>query len=428
MTDAKKSRKPTERRNLTRSHIVSLPFPETGESWHWDSQVKELAVRVRRGAKTFVVKKWRERTSVLSVIGKFPSISVDDARKIARERLVEIAHGEDPNAKKRALRARAATLGEVLQDYLNNRKLKQSTIEDYTQIANRCFKEWLMKPITDISKDMIERKHKALSNLGGPKGKGEAQANLAMRLLRSIFNYAGATHEDAQGRSILPENPVKRLSQKKMWNRVERRQSMIKRHELKSWYQAVKALGNDTMRDYLLLCIFTGLRRNEAAALEWKNVDFNADTLKVEDTKNHQDHTLPLTTFLHDMLKARWDGHKNEYVFPATGREEGHLVEPKKAIAEVTRKSGVEFMVHDLRRTFLTIAENLDIPHYALKRLANHKNSSDVTAGYIVSDVERLRDPMSLITQYLCREMGLSGYSDVEQSADVIELKTAQAK
>ena len=58
------------------------------------------------------------------------------------------------------------------------------------------------------------------------------------------------------------------------------------------------------------------------------------------------------------------------------------------------------------RRTFLTIAEGIDIPHYALKRLANHRMSNDVTAGYIVADVERLRAPMQAISdelERLCR-------------------------
>lgn len=51
------------------------------------------------------------------------------------------------------------------------------------------------------------------------------------------------------------------------------------------------------------------------------------------------------------------------------------------------------------------IAESLDIPAYALKRLLNHKMNNDVTAGYIVADVERLRKPMQIITDHLLRCM-----------------------
>ena len=51
----------------------------------------------------------------------------------------------------------------------------------------------------------------------------------------------------------------------------------------------------------------------------------------------------------------------------------------------------------------ITVAESLDISAYALKRLANHKMTNDVTAGYIIGDAERLRAPMQRITDYLCK-------------------------
>jgi len=60
-------------------------------------------------------------------------------------------------------------------------------------------------------------------------------------------------------------------------------------------------------------------------------------------------------------------------------------VEPQVHIQRVIRDSNVQFTLHDLRRTFITIAESLDIFAYAIKRLVNHKISGDVTAGYIIA-------------------------------------------
>ncbi len=48
----------------------------------------------------------------------------------------------------------------------------------------------------------------------------------------------------------------------------------------------------------------------------------------------------------------------------------------------------------NLCKTFVTIADELDISAYAVKLLVNHKMNNDVTAGYIMTDVERLRKPM----------------------------------
>lgn len=70
---------------------------------------------------------------------------------------------------------------------------------------------------------------------------------------------------------------------------------------------------------------------------------------------------------------------------------------------KVIQLSGVSFTLHDLRRTFITIAESIDISAYALKWLVNHKMTNDVTAGYIISDVECLQKPMQQITSQLLR-------------------------
>jgi integrase len=142
-------------------------------------------------------------------------------------------------------------------------------------------------------------------------------------------------------------------------------------------------------------------------------------------TKNKERHTLPLSGFLYSMLKRRHAAmlkarEKNPtlalYVFPG---QLGPLKEPKKTIAQVAAASGVAFSSHTLRRTFASIAESLDIPYLALKRLLNHK-AQDVTGKhYTVIGVERLRKPMQRITDYILRA------AKVRKTAVVVKLRKA---
>jgi integrase len=118
------------------------------------------------------------------------------------------------------------------------------------------------------------------------------------------------------------------------------------------------------------------------------------------DTKNRQPHTLPLSDYLLELLKHRKQKSFGDYVFPGTGSA-GYIIEPRKQMAKVIESKGIQFTIHDLRRTFVTIAESLDISAYAVKRLVNHKMTNDVTAGYIITDVERLRKPMQQISNYI---------------------------
>jgi integrase len=110
------------------------------------------------------------------------------------------------------------------------------------------------------------------------------------------------------------------------------------------------------MRDYLLIILFCGLRRQEAAKLTWDRVDFKDLTLTIIDTKNHQTHTLPLSDFIFGMLKSRQESSNSIYVSPGQDNN-NFIVEPRKQMAKVISKSGVAFKPHDLRKTFITIAE-----------------------------------------------------------------------
>lgn len=60
----------------------------------------------------------------------------------------------------------------------------------------------------------------------------------------------------------------------------------------------------------------------------------------------------------------------------------GYLTEPKRQIAEVIAVSNIVFTLHDLRRTFATVDEGLDIRGYTLKRLLNHTIHGDVATRF----------------------------------------------
>jgi integrase len=161
----------------------------------------------------------------------------------------------------------------------------------------------------------------------------------------------------------------------------------------------------DVVRDFLVFLLLTGLRKTEAQTLRWSDVDLHGKMFTVSvRTKNHEAHALPLSDYLYSMLARRHaDPQRTAYVFAG---ETGPLGEPKKQIAKVVAASGVQFSSHTLRRTFASIAESLDIPYLALKRLLNHK-AQDVTGKHCtVIGVERLRDPMQRITDFILRAAG----------------------
>ncbi len=396
---------------ITKSVVDKLSSPHKGidgknkQTRIYDDILKGFGVRVTSaGSKSFFIEKRIGVKLRRITIGQYPALTVEQARKEAQKLLGMIATGIDPLLQKQESKVKSITLQQVFNDYLEARKsLKPTTIRDYRSIIEKSFKHWKDKPLANITKDIVGKAHKELGE------KSEARANLAMRLLRALFIFAAGEYENAKGESLFVDNPVRRLSHTRAWFKINRRTSVIKHHELSLWYQALDEVRSTLpyqttpiICDYLLLILFTGLRRTEAATLKWQQIDFKSKSLTVDDTKNHNPHTLPLSDFLYELLKNRYVNRlpDNPYVFPGSGAH-GYLVEPRKVMGHITRISNVDFTLHDLRRTFITIAESLDIPAYALKKLLNHNMKHDVTAGYIIIDVERLRQPMQLIANQI---------------------------
>lgn len=402
---------------FTKRTLDRLPLPQTGYAMHWDDTLRGFGVRVTStGIKAFIYQRRIQGRDRRITIGRYGELTVDQARREAQRLAGEIASGKNPIAEKQRRCMAEVTLKQAFDAYLASRPLKQSTRQDMQQ-AMKGFSDWMRRPLISISREMVTRRHRALGE------RSEARANLAMRYLRAILNFAAAEYTDADGQPLLKDNPVTKLSATRSWFRVARRRGVIKPHELTPWMQAVLRLDQPpprqpgegkhkptlrhgaTARDYFLLVLLTGLRRNEALLLRWEDVDLVGRTLTVPDPKNRTPHTLPLSGYLLALLQRRRQATNGAYVFAdAEGRRLQNLRYAQERVQEL---SGVCFTIHDLRRTFATIADSLDIPGYAVKALLNHKQGSDVTAGYIITDVERLRQPMARISDYILRRGGI---------------------
>ena len=390
---------------LTKSGVEKLPYylpspqqPKKNQELFWDTELVGFGLRVTGTSKTYIVEKRVNRRTVRARIGRHNQIPTDKARKMAQKLIYEMTDGKDVNARKQAIQGESITLQQAFDEFLEKRDLKERTVWDYQRAMNISFKIWKRKRIIDVTREMVSRHY---TKLGDQIGK--AQANQSMRFLRSLINFAAGQYENGDGKPLIKDNPVSIITQTKTWYRVERRQTIIKNHDLASWFEAVDSLNGDLVKDYLKVLLFTGLRRQEAMKLRWDQVNLKAKTLTVIDTKNRNPLTLPFGTFILKLLKDRKSkATDSPFVFPGSGKT-GHLVESKYQTAQVTKESGIKFCLHDLRRVFINTAESLDISSYAVKQLVNHSTNGDVTSGYLVSDPERLRKPMERIETHLLR-------------------------
>lgn len=379
---------------ITKTFVDRTPFTDKGQVLYCDIDLAGFYLIVGMNSKTYVVQKDMQARSIRYTIGRHGHFTPEEARKIAKEKLCLMAQGINPNHQDKEEENKLATLRKVLESYINTRKsLGTRTKNDYNYYITKYLSDWCDRLMTDIDKDMVITRH---SRIG--KEHGKRVANHTMHILRALFNHANATY------NICEINPVSYMSRTKAWYPERRRRTYIKPHQLKIWWEGVQALDNNTMRDFFTLLLFTGLRRNEAASIKWEYIDFKDKTFTITQTKNGDVLTLPISDYLLKMFKARYEKKSSSvYVFPGTGVK-GFIAEPKKGVARIIKYSGIVFTCHDLRRTFITMAESLEISSYALKRLINHR-STDVTGGYIIVDVERLREPVRKVEQFILEKV-----------------------
>ena len=435
-----------EDKSEKRSIIINKTFVDSDllPGRYRDSKLIGFVLRVTaKGTKTYCVdtrvKKSRQRvTYAIGIHGK--GLTASEARKKAEYIINEyIKRGLNPHeeddkklkkldlertAEKVARLAGTHTLQSVLTDYLAKKKLKASTAYNYRCVIEANMADWLDMPLIEISRDMISQRHRKVSD------KSPGMADNAMRVVRALFTFAGYEYEELSMHPAIAINPVRKLSQQKQWNKLARRQTVIKAHQLAAWYSAVQAVkDSDTARDYLTVILFTGLRKAEAESLRWVDVDLPGKQFCVRDTKNKIPLHLPLTNHLYKILLRRWQQREDDtWVFPGRGAE-GHITDVSTTVQKVIKDSGVSFTLHDLRRTFVTIADGLGLGSYTIKKLVNHKDSADVTAGYFVADVERLRQPMEEISLFILKQVEqLPAHGAKRAKAKVVPIKSKDGK
>lgn len=297
--------------------------------------------------------------------------------------------------------SRVVLLRRVWNDYRNIRPLKNSSREAYTKYFAMYLSDWADRSIASIRKEEVYQRHQEIT-----RTRGGTTANNVMRLLRGLYNFAQTRYEDSQGYPVFRVNPVSCLSALRCWNRERPRRRYIQAHQMQDWFLSVSSLKNGTIRDFLLFILHTGLRRSEACGLLWADVDFDRGIFTVRDTKNGSDHTLPFSTYVFNIIRRRQRLSEpgDRYVFTGTRDRKKLNVSSQHLI--VVASSGVEFSLHDLRRTFLTVAESLDLQYELIRSMANHK-TQNITERYIIRSPERLKGPMESISQRLLELCGV---------------------
>jgi integrase len=374
---------------LTKRVVDSIdPDPDGREVFVWDDALRGFGVRMMPSGTASYLVQYRTaegRTRRLR-IGKVGTLTPDQAREIACDKLVAAAKGADPSAERHAART-AMTVADLCDLHVAEAKgrVKASTlIMDLSRIEQH------VKPLlgrhavrsltsADIEKMQLDiaagkTARKRQEGRGGTTSGGRGVAARTVGMLGTIL-------ELARRRRLIDVNPARGIA-KLPEGRQRRFLDLTEIRRLGAAMREGQAEGFENCTGSSAICflLLTGLRRNEALGLPWEWVDTGARCIRFGDSKSGAQ-LRPIGAAAVALLESLPRANGAPFVFPAH-RGAGHFIGLPRVLARMCTRAGLAGVtVHVLRHSFAAAAAEMGFSELTIAGLLGH-SVPGVTARY----------------------------------------------
>jgi len=320
--------------SFSKEKLLALPLPQPGQrAIYHDTRMPGLQLRVAAsGVKSFsVFRRIKGGAPERITLGRFPSMTVEQARNAAAALNAEIASGASPSAVKRAARAEP-TFADAFEDFESHKRkrdgspISNKTKRDYRDLLRLYMDGFAGRKLSAIERVDVRSLRERVNK------KSPAQADKVVALVSAVYNHM-KSHDRFSG-----ANPAEGVQK----NAPVQRDRFIQAREMPHFCRALAEGPTEAMRDFFLLALLTGLRRSNVAAMRWADVNLDEAVWRVEITKNGTPQNVALSPEAVEVLQAR-RRHKlpgDVYVFPSDSAS-GHIEEPKNAWSRVLMLASV---------------------------------------------------------------------------------------
>ena len=385
---------------------------------HTDGKGTGLALLVRENGAKFWTQRLKRSGKITELgHGRYPAVSLSEARKAAGTAKREADLGADPLTQKRVRKAQSHTLEQALDAYLTahaaawqspkTEKIWRASLKKH---AGRLMK----RPVSAIS---LHEVHSLLSAFWNsrPVIAGKVRARL-----EALFEFASAQGWREGANPAAWRNGLRPLLAKPSSLRGTRHYPALAWRQAPAFVAALEAQGGDAAR-CLLLCILTACRSGEARGARWE--EFNLDsalwTIPAARMKTRADHRIPLSgaaiTLLRQIAAAQTDPPPTVGLIFATRNatpfSDMALLAVVKRMHETKQKAdnvgwidewGERITPHGFRTTFRTWCGDQSYPREIAELSLAHRIGSTVEQAYARTDLlERRRVVMDAWAAFL---------------------------
>ena len=377
-----------KRINFTKTALEQLIQEHDGKRVVvYDTRQPGLIAELREGGSLsfYVYRRLKGGPPLRRRIGAFPQVGVEQARDEARTRIADMVKGLDPDESIRR-RRQEPTLADLYKQWIEHaREHKKTWREDQRQFK-KLLRGWHTRRLSAIKQRDVRALHQRIK-----KQRGRYAANRLLALISAMYKLAPEIGYEGP-------NPAKGITK---FKEVER-DRYLQPGELPAFFTAVEAEPNETLRDFFLACLYTGARRGNVAAMRWEDLDLEAATWRIPDTKSGEPVVIHLSQPAVELLRERALAAEKgaQWVFPGR-RSNGktpHLSSPKDAWKRLVERAGlVGLRMHDLRRTLGSYQAAAGASLLVIGKSLGHK-STQATKRYARLNLDPVRASVDLAT------------------------------
>lgn len=397
---------------LTDAAVQRIKPPAKGQVDYWDTLLSPFALRVSyNGTKSWITQprvlidgKWKPARITL---GRYPVLSLADARELAREAIQQAAEGKDPRRLKHERKRQQEddsrnTFGAIRDLFIERyceRELKASSAAEYKRVLTGVrFKPWENAPIKDITRRSVA------DLLDEIVDESPYMANRTLAYLRKMMNWAVGT------RHIMEHAPTDRIQTP---SKEKSRERVLTDDEIKFIWKACDSIG-DIYAYTVKMLILTGQRSGEVSAMhrvELYGLDTENAFWKIppERTKNGRPHEVPLSPLAIETLRTV--PNIGDFVFSYSGKTPICMTSAAKRrldakAKEIAKGAGCadcfkhNWRIHDIRRTVVTKLNSLGTPPHIVETIVNHVSGTRSGVAGVYNRAEYTNEKRAALNQW----------------------------
>jgi integrase len=387
-------RPPVTVTDLSKKRDVDAIQPEPVRRLVWDSRRGRTGFGLDvwpSGTKSYVYQFRADGRQRRMKLGSAHTMTPKQAEALYLEHAAVVAAGGDPLARKQMSRrtAKAArvamanepTVTELAEEYLQGLAARNRS-ERWQTEARRLVAQHITptlghRQVRSVTTAEVETLHEAMHDR--PILANRIKAVLGAMFARAIRHERHPGPNPAAAVDDYPETPRTRTVQKREWPRLAEALNAIRREaEAEGSWNTFRA-----QLDCLTLLMLTGARRDALRTCRWRDVDFAEAKIRL-DPPHKRVHEIALgraaVAFLRLLRHLRHAADDSAPIFPgqrpgrrrsrATTRPVSSVAPAWSAVRERAKLADVT--IHDLRRSFATVAGELGFSQLTIDGLLGH--------------------------------------------------------